>query len=495
MLRHRTHNCSATRVTRLTLLIGLLVGAPVASAWPGLAVSATVDPAASQVASQAASQARAGGTLPDIVLISVDTLRADRLSAYGNPAPTSPHIDALLSAGAHFNSARTVEPLTGPASASMLTSLYPHEHGSSRNGIPIRQGLRSLPQMLLHLGYVTVAFVSNWTLADEQSGLAEHFDVYQGVFNKKRWLFWFGESDAEDVRSEALTWLEEEGAYPGQPLFLWVHFVEPHAPYKLHKAFAERLGIPPDGRASVMQRYDTEIAAVDDAIGRLLQDLERHVDPANTLFIFTSDHGEALGEHGYKGHGRHLFEEELRIPLGFTWRNRIPPASLDVPTSLVDLAPTVLGLLGAPRPPEWQGQDWSAALLGGADGPAGRPVYFQAHKGVALRASGNAEVADNKRRRGLLKLGLVQGNQKLVLDLDTDALHVFDLPGGSVGNPLDYAGTETSPRSTGSPADAPTLLRQWQAAVEQGLAERDRTPPPKLSEEAIEKLRSLGYTN
>ncbi|MGK2926374.1 MAG: sulfatase [Lysobacterales bacterium] len=495
MLSHRVPNCSATRVTRLALLIGmlarLLIGALVASAWPGLAVSATVDPAASE----AGSQTDAGGALPDIVLISVDTLRADRLSAYGNPAPTSPHIDALLSAGARFNTARTVEPLTGPASASMLTSLYPHEHGSSRNGIPIRQGLRSLPQMLMHLGYVTVAFVSNWTLADEQSGLAEHFDVYQGVFTKKRWLFWFGESDAEDVLSGAITWLEDEGAYPGQPLFLWVHFVEPHAPYKLHKAFAERLGIPPDGRASVMQRYDTEIAAVDDAIGRLLQDLERHVDPANTLFIFTSDHGEALGEYGYKGHGRHLFEEELRIPLGFTWRNRIPPASLEVPTSLVDLAPTVLGLLGAPRPPEWQGQDWSAALLSGTDGPADRPVYFQAHKGVALGASGNAEVADNKRRRGLLKLGLVQGNQKLVLDLDTDALHVFDLPAGGAGGPLDYAGVESSPRTTGSPADAPPLLRQWQAAVEQGLTERDRSPPPKLSEEAIEKLRSLGYTN
>lgn len=489
MISHRIRNCGATRLTRLALLTAALTAALVAGAWPGLAASDSVDPAV--------SQRNDGGTLPHIVLISVDTLRADRLSAYGNPAPTSPHIDALLSAGARFNAARTVEPLTGPAAASMLTSLYPHEHGSSRNGIPIREGLRSLPQMLVHLGYVTVAFVSNWTLADEQSGLAEHFDVYQGVFTKKRWLFWFGESDAEDVRSAANTWFEEEGAYPGQPLFLWVHFVEPHAPYKLHKGFAERLGIPAEGRASAMQRYDTEIAAVDDTIGRLLQDLERYVDPANTLFIFTSDHGEVLGEHGYKGHGRHLFEEELRIPLGFTWRNRIPPASLDVPTSLIDLAPTVLGLLGAPEPPEWQGQDWSAALLSGEDGPADRPVYFQAHKGVALGASGNAEVADNRRRHGLLKLGLVLGNQKLVLDLDKDVLSIFDLPGGGAGagSPLDYAGVESSPRTTGSPADAPPLLRKWQAAVEQGLAERDRSPPPKLSDEAIEKLRSMGYTN
>ena len=491
VISHRTRNCSATRVTRLRLLTGLLprllIGALAAGAWPGPAASDTVDPAV--------SQGGAGGTLPHIVLISVDTLRADRLSAYGNPAPTSPHIDALLSAGARFNAARTVEPLTGPASASMLTSLYPHEHGSSRNGIPIRQGLRSLPKMLLHLGYVTVAFVSNWTLADAQSGLAEHFDVYQGVFTKKRWLFWFGESDAEDVRSATITWLEEEGAYPGQPLFLWVHFVEPHAPYKLHKAFAERLGVPPNGRASAMQRYDTEIAAVDDVIGQLLLDLERYVDPANTLFIFTSDHGEALGEHGYKGHGRHLFEEELRIPLGFTWRNRIPPATLDVPTSLVDLAPTVLGLLGAPGVPEWQGQDWSAAVLAGEDVPADHPVYFQAHKGVALGASGNAEVADNKRRHGLLKVGVVQGNRKLVLDLNEDVLSVFDLPGGGAGSPLDYAGFESSPHTSGSPADAPPLLRQWQELVEQGLAERDRSPPPKLSEETIEKLRSMGYTN
>ena len=431
--------------------------------------------------------------LPNIVLIVVDTLRADRLSAYGNPAPTSPHIDRLLTAGARFTAARTVEPLTAPAAASLLTSLYPHEHGTSRNGIPIRDGLRSLPGMLTRLGYVTVAFVSNWTLADKQSGLGAHFDVYQEVLTKKRWLFWFGESDAEDVRAAARTWLDEVGTYPGQPLFLWAHFVEPHAPYKLQEAFAGRLGLDPDGPATARQRYDTEIAAVDDAIGGLRRDLERYLDPANTLYVFASDHGEGLGEHGYKGHGRQLYEEELRIPLGFTWPGRIRAGEvLEAPASLVDLAPTVLGLLGAPSPPEWRGYDWSRVLLEGGDGPQDRPTFFQAHKGVALRASGDQTVASNKRRRGLLQLGYMQGGRKGILDVQKGELRLYDLAGAAREPAPAYAGSEA--RSTNAGA-LPNLLRDWRLEVETGLAERDRSPPPRLSEEALEKLRSLGYTN
>lgn len=475
---------------RLPGLLGLGLGLAIGLA-PGVAPAAEV-PAG--VSAPLQEQSEDGSRrLPNIVLIVVDTLRADRLSAYGNPAPTSPYIDRLLAAGTRFTTARTVEPLTAPAAASLLTSLYPHEHGTSRNGIPIRDGLRSLTGMLTRLGYVTVAFVSNWTLADEQSGLAAHFDVYQEVFTKKRWLFWFGESDAEDVRLAARTWLDEVGTYPGQPLFLWAHFVEPHAPYKLQEAYAERLGLDPDGPASALQRYDTEIAAVDDAIGRLMRDLERHLDPADTLYVFTSDHGEGLGEHGYKGHGRRLYEEELRIPLGFIWPGRIRAGEvLEAPASLIDLAPTLLGLLGAPSPPEWRGCDWSRVLLQGGDGPQDRPTFFQAHKGVALRASGDEAVASNKRRRGLLQLGFAQGGRKGVLDVQKGKLRLYDLAGATHETAPAYAGSEDRATATDP---VPELLRDWRKEVEAGLAERDRAPPPQLTEEALEKLRSLGYTN
>ena len=433
--------------------------------------------------------------LPSIVLITVDTLRADRLSIYGNAAPTSPNIDALLSQGARFNAARTPEPLTTPACASMLTSLHPHEHGSSRNGIPIREGLRSLPKMLLRLGYVTAAFVSNWTLTDKQSGLAEHFDVYEEVLTKKRWLFWFGEADAEDVRVRTIDWLENDGVYPGQPLFLWVHFVDPHAPYKFHEEYAGRLGVPTDGSASATQQYDTEIAHVDQQIGLLLASLANYLDLDDTLLVFASDHGEGLGEHGYEGHGRHLYEEELRVPLGLAWRDRIPRAVFRAPATLLDVAPTLMGLLGAPIPPEWQGHDWSASLLSGEDGPMDRVTYHQAHKGAVKGGTRKADVAARKRLNGLLSLGIVDGRDKRVLDLDEARLQRFVLPEVRDFGALGYAGSERDPDTADAAAPAPGEMEAWKTLVEEDLTERDRSPPPTLTEEAIEMLRSLGYTN
>jgi len=451
-------------------------------------------------AAEADSEARDSAVLspprlPSIILITVDTLRADRLSIYGNPAPTSPNIDALLSQGARFNAARTPEPLTTPACASMLTSLYPHEHGSSRNGIPIREGLRSLPKLLLRLGYVTAAFVSNWTLTDKQSGLAEHFDVYEEVLTKKRWLFWFGEADAKDVLVRTIDWLENDGVYPGQPLFLWVHFVDPHAPYKLHEEYAARLGVPTDGSASAVQQYDSEIAHVDQQIGLLLADLENYLDIDDALLVFASDHGEGLGEHGYKGHGRHLYEEELRVPLGFAWQGRIPPAVFQAPATLLDLAPTVMGLLGAPIPPEWQGHNWSNSLTSGEDGPFDRVTYYQSHKGAVKGGTEKAEVAARKRLRGLLRLGIIEGRNKQVLDFQDGNLNSYELPRIPKRGPLAYANSESEPASIPPVEAVAAVMSEWEALVKGELTERDRSPPPALDEEAIEKLRSLGYIN
>lgn len=433
--------------------------------------------------------------LPHIVLITVDTLRADRLSFYDNPAPTSPNIDALLGRGAHFNAARTVEPLTGPAAASMLTSLHPHGHGASRNGIPIREGLRSLPSLLLQLGYVTTAFVSNWTLTDKQSGLGEHFDIYEEVLTKKRWLFWFGESDAEDVRQRTLEWLEEDGVYPGQPLFLWAHFTDPHAPYKLHDGLAEKLGVPTDGSASDLQRYDTEVAYTDRQIGILLSGLEQYLDMDKTVVIFASDHGEGLGEHGYKGHGRHLYETELRIPLGFAWPGRIEANTLRAPASLLDIPPTVMGLLGAPVPPEWEGHDWSASLINGNDGPMNRVTYYQAHKGAVKGGTSKADVAARKRQRGLLELGIVRGSEKQVLDIESGSIARYALPEIPEQGALGYAESERDPEVTDTTETVPTALDDWRSLVNEELTERDRSPPPELDDEAIERLKSLGYIN
>ena len=161
------------------------------------------------VADQAPRAAR-----PNVVIISVDTLRVDRVSAYGYERQTTPHLDRLIGQGVKFTQARTVEPLTSPALCSMFTSLYPHEHGSSRNGLRMRPGLDSLPRLLGQEGYATAAFVSNWTLRNKLSGLGEHFETYEEVLTRKRWWGLLkGEATGEDVNEHALEWLDEAGAH------------------------------------------------------------------------------------------------------------------------------------------------------------------------------------------------------------------------------------------------------------------------------------------
>lgn len=417
---------------------------------------------------------------PNVVLICVDTLRFDRLSLHGYPGPISPHIDRLLESGVYFTQARVPEPLTAPAMISVLSSLHPHEHGASRNGLAMRPDLPSLPRFLERRGYRRGAFVGNWTLKDKLTGLAEHFDDYREILTRRRWLGIFTrEATAEDVNEEALQWIEEQVEdHPRRPFFVWVHYVEPHAPYRFHREYAERLGIDRAGGASPEERYDTEVAHVDAAIGRFLERLGELSPPSKTLIVFLSDHGESLGEHGYWGHGRNLHEPGLRVPMGIAWPGRLEPGRVDVPASALDLTPTVLGLLGMPVPKALRGHDWSAQIRGEAEMPEGRITYHQAHKG-AVRGGGR-----QARRRGLLEVGMLQGESKELWRIkgqDTRSLFDLEADPGELDNRVE-------PRS-GLSAE----LAAWLEEVEAGLAASDELPPPSLDEESLEQLEALGY--
>ena len=149
--------------------------------------------------------ASAAAASPNVLLISVDTLRADHLGSYGYSRNTSPRIDALLASGARFTQGRTVEPLTAPALASMLTGLEPHEHAATRNGLRTRDDLPSFPKIFKRRGYDTAALVGSWTLRDEITGLGVHFESYSEVLNKARWFGLFkGEATAKDLTDRAL---------------------------------------------------------------------------------------------------------------------------------------------------------------------------------------------------------------------------------------------------------------------------------------------------
>ncbi len=435
-------------------------------------------------AAPATTAQRRGPRFPNVLLISIDTLRADHLSAYGYRRPTTPHLDRLLARGERFTEARAVEPLTSPSLCSMITSRFPHEHGSTRNGLRIRPGLESLPKLLARRGYRTAAFVGNWTLRDKLTGLGEHFQEYHEIFSRKRWLGLFNsEATGEDLTGAAGDWIEDYlDGEPGHPYFVWVHYVEPHAPYRFQEDFAERLGIRAGRGVSKADRYDSEIAFDDREVGRLLARLSGSPDrlPPDTLILFLADHGESLGNHGYWGHGRHLYENGLHVPLGFVWPGRIPAGTIEQPALLLDVAPTVLGLLGLPTPASFRGFDWSPVFRG-ESAPPRRTMFFQAHKGAVQLAHESADA----RLAGLLEVGRIDGSRKEVLDLRKGRIHVYD-----------FARDPTESKDLAAPDQTPSeSLATWLATVRLGLRAASDIPPADLDAESEAKLRALGYVN
>ncbi len=414
---------------------------------------------------------------PNVVIISVDTLRADRLSGYGYARNTSPNIDKLMSKGVKFTQARTIEPLTAPALASMITSRYPHDHGASRNGLPIYEGLPSVTKQLAGKGYRTAALVSNWTLRDGLLRLGEHFDQYEEVFTRKRYLGLFlSEADAEDLTDESLKWMQKNKG--DQPFFLWVHYVEPHGPYRLQKPYLEQLKLPKRDSYSASDRYDSEIAFNDDEIGRLLRGVYAVSPEENTLIVFVSDHGESLGEHNYWGHGRHLYEPTLHIPMSITWPGRIAPQTVSAPALITDIPTTILTLTHTPVPPEFIGFDWTPVLDGKAKQPMERVTYFQAHKGAVQTKMG----PDRRRQKGLLELAVMREGNKEIFHVKHMSRKIFDLQ----ADPLELHNIAEK----GSKISQ--ALMQWALEVERGL-HKAMERPDYMTDRDLEMMRSLGY--
>ncbi len=416
---------------------------------------------------------------PNILLVSIDTLRADRLSSYGYERNTTPHIDDLLARGVRFSDARTVEPLTAPALASMLTSLPPHEHGASRNGLRMRAKLVSFAKILGRRGYSTAAFVGNWTLQDRLTGLGEHFETYSSVLNRKRWLGMVkSEATAEDLNERAIEWLDEhlEGERR-KPFLLWVHYVEPHGPYELHSSMLEQLGIDFATEVEAADRYDTEVAWVDARTGELIDSVFERVARQETLVVFVADHGESLGDHGYWGHGRHSYDASLRIPMGLVWEGRIEPGVRAEPALITDLARTLLSAAGLESPEFFQGFDWLPVLDGDDAPPADRTMLFQAHKGTVL----GKEDATKARQKGLLEVARIVGQRKEVLRVPKGRRQVYDL-GEDPAETDNLASGELSPE-----------LASWLEEVVRGLELADDLPPPSLSDADMEAMRALGY--
>jgi arylsulfatase A-like enzyme len=417
---------------------------------------------------------------PSVLVITVDALRVDHLGSYGYDKPTSPNIDQLLSDGLLFERAWTPEPLTGPAMCSMITGLSPQEHAATRNGLRMKTGLNSLPKILAEQGWRTAAFVGTWTLKDNLTLLGEHFETYGERLRRRRW---FGvlnsEATGEDITNDALEWLNDSGTKDSaSPFFLWVHYIEPHAPYRFHEKYAGRLSIN-DDKLTRIDRYDTEIAAVDEAIGRLLAGVQELGHDDNLVVVFTADHGESLGEHDYWGHGRYLYEPSLRIPLGISWRGRIPAGRTSSQATLLDLAPTLLELGGVDVPNELPGRSWAGTARGG-EALAERTLCYQAHRGAV---HGGTHDNERKRSKGLLWVGVIEGDRKELLQVNRQYLQTFDLG----ADPRELQNLAT----TGTRA-SDQLLACF-VEISTGLGNLDRLATQKLDDETVEQLKALGY--
>jgi choline-sulfatase len=303
---------------------------------------------------------------PSLVLVTLDTVRADHLGCYGDRQAVTPSLDRLANEGMRFANASSAVPLTLPSHTSLLTGLLPPHHGLRNNGVgALRPGTATLATLLAGAGYRTGAFLGAFVL-DHRFGLKEGFEVYDDEIERdpKAGPVLEAERPGNEVVDRALAWLGKEDA---RPFFLWAHLYDAHAPYTPPPAWGQRH----PGRP-----YDGEISFVDEQVGRILEELRRRGRDCDTVVAVVADHGEGLGEHGEMTHGLLLYEPTLHVPLLLRVPWAAKPRVVETPVSLVDLAPTLAGLLGRPFPSTLDGRDLSQALLAGGE-PASGELYAE----------------------------------------------------------------------------------------------------------------------
>jgi choline-sulfatase len=310
---------------------------------------------------------------PNILLVTIDTLRWDRVGAYGYARAATPALDALAARGARFETAIAHVALTAPSHASMLTGLIPPRHGVRDNGaFVLPPNIPSLPTELARAGYDTAAFISGFPL-DRRFGFSTGFAMYDDLLPRGQAgaSRAYVERPADETTTRVLAWLDghsrpdREGGRP-RPWFLWVHYFDPHAAYEPPAEFAARFADSP---------YDGEVAFVDAQLGRLFQHLDRLAVLPRTIALVTADHGESLGEHGEQTHGIFVYDATLRIPLivaGPGIRSGTRPA---VVARGVDVMPTLLDLSGLVVASGLDGRSLKSALAGAS--MPDEPVYIE----------------------------------------------------------------------------------------------------------------------
>jgi len=309
-----------------------------------------------------------------VVLISIDTLRADHLPMYGYKAVDTPALDSLRRDSILYANAFTATPLTFPSHTSLLTGVLPAVHGVRDNvgyvldvGKITRGELPFLPWLLKQRGYATGGAVSAYVLLGK-NGLKTGFDFYEDAieFRQNRGLGGLQRPGGETLRLSA-AWLRKAAGSSGKPFFFFFHIYEPHTPYQPPEPFASRYKLP----------YDGEIAAADQIVGKLIAELKSLGAYDRSLVVLLSDHGEGLGDHGEDEHGVLLYREAIHVPLLLKLpRSQRAGATAQAPVGLTDVAPSILELVGLPRP-KLLGVGSLVAALDGAVAQPTRRIYSE----------------------------------------------------------------------------------------------------------------------
>jgi choline-sulfatase len=317
---------------------------PIAIPWRALAAAALTLVCG---CAQRPTPAAAPRVATNFLVITIDTLRADRLGIYGATAIETPNMDRVAREGAWAPQSDAPVPLTRPSHVSLFTGRYPSEHGIRDNLSPtLTADVPLLSRIFQQAGFATAAFVASSVL-DRQSGLARGFDLYSDRFDNGA-----DQRTGDVVTAEAIGWLRSP---PKSKFFAWVHLYDPHAPYAPPEPYASRYAGRP---------YDGEVAWCDELVGRLVTALRETGALENTLVVVTSDHGEALGEHGEDVHGYFVYEATLRVPLIIRGPGVTPGTRVGTLARTIDLFPTVLELMGVGGGQASSGRSFAPALRG-----------------------------------------------------------------------------------------------------------------------------------
>ncbi len=424
---------------------------------------------------------------PNLLLISLDTTRRDHTSVYGYERETTPHLEQFALEGVRFALAYAPSATTAPSHATLFTSLHPITHRVVKNGRVLTPPHVTLAERLRERGWQTAGVAGSYVL-DARFGLAQGFDHWDDDFDAAHAsvqdLAWEGgqvevfDRKADETTRRAVAWLDD-GRRADRPFFLFVHYFDPHAPWVAPADHAQRFPpaqAPGQGLRVQKARYDAEIAFTDQQLGVLFAALDERGLADDTLVVVTADHGEGLMQHGLLLHGAQIYEEQVRVPFLMRWPGRLPAGRvIEGPVSLIDLAPTVLELLGVPSDgAPMHGRSLAPVLEGRGVIHPELPVFlFRQHY---LRGTDSGVPVAGE------QYGVRVGDWKLILGPDEGTRLLFDVA---------HDPRERRDRAVEEPERAAELERRiaaWRAEHE-----RAETAPEAISPEDLERLRALGY--